>query len=458
MGVHDVTTDHSRRYGNRGVRAGRLASAVSRCGGLGVVSGVGIGTCLARRLQDGDRGGNYRRALAAFPVQDLAARILQQYYIEGGRKAGVRYKTMPVPSLSSHVAFDELNAAACFAETWLAKEGHSYPIGLNLLTKLQAQTLPSLLGAMLAGVDVVIMGAGIPVRVPGILDQFAKGEAAHLQVDVTGQAQGEVHMLDLDPARPARNARGRTAPPDFHADRVVCNAGGDAATAEQRQKWTVLSSNRRWPAGITPRRAGLKVISDRGEVVWGERDAMDPAGIKALGLPFWLAGARGSPEGLANALAVGASGVQVGTAFAFCRESAIRDDIKRDALALAQAGKLEVRSDPTASPTGFPFKVCATAGIADGRPGVYEAAADLRGAGICGNPIPCRAAGVGWRCAAEPVEQHVAKGGTIESTIGRKCLCSGLSATIGIADIAAGRHRGAAHHHLWNRRQQVSPE
>ncbi len=41
----------------------QLARAVSSAGQLGVVSGVGLCLLLSRRLQDGDPGGPYRRAL-----------------------------------------------------------------------------------------------------------------------------------------------------------------------------------------------------------------------------------------------------------------------------------------------------------------------------------------------------------------------------------------------------------
>jgi hypothetical protein len=39
---------------------------------------------------------------------------------------------------------------------------------------------------------------------------------------------------------------------------------------------------------------------------------------------------------------------------------------------------------------------------------------------------------VGYRCPAEPVEDYVRKGGQIEDTVGRSCLCNNLAATAGI--------------------------
>ncbi len=40
---------------------------------------------------------------------------------------------------------------------------------------------------------------------------------------------------------------------------------------------------------------------------------------------------------------------------------------------------------------------------------------------------------IGYRCSAEPVANYVAKGGKIEETVGRKCLCNALMANIGYA-------------------------
>ena len=40
---------------------------------------------------------------------------------------------------------------------------------------------------------------------------------------------------------------------------------------------------------------------------------------------------------------------------------------------------------------------------------------------------------IGYRCSAEPVENYVAKGGKIEDTVGRKCLCNALLANVGHA-------------------------
>ena len=84
---------------------------------------------------------------------------------------------------------------------------------------------------------------------------------------------------------------------------------------------------------------GRPLFSEIGEPVYGERDAIDIAKLRELGVPFWLAGGYGSPEMLREALAQGAAGVQVGTAFEFANESGLRAEYKRRLMAKSIAGR-----------------------------------------------------------------------------------------------------------------------
>ena len=56
----------------------------------------------------------------------------------------------------------ELCVVANFVEVWLARQGHDHPVGINYLEKIQFPHLASIYGALLAGVDYILMGAGIP--------------------------------------------------------------------------------------------------------------------------------------------------------------------------------------------------------------------------------------------------------------------------------------------------------
>src|SRR5450759_5690984 len=144
------------------VSSWRLASAIAGAGQLGVVSGTALDVILARRLQDGDRDGSARRALAAFPVAAIAARAVARYYQPDGRAPGTPYR--PVPRLAVHQtpAAQELAILANFAEVWLAKEGHDGLVGVNYLEKLRMATPAAAYGAMLAGVDFVLLGGRHP--------------------------------------------------------------------------------------------------------------------------------------------------------------------------------------------------------------------------------------------------------------------------------------------------------
>ena len=45
---------------------------------------------------------------------------------------------------------------------------------------------------------------------------------------------------------------------------------------------------------------------------------------------------------------------------------------------------------------------------------------------------------MGYRCASEPVDAYVKKGGSEAETAGRECLCNGLMANIGLPQLRDG--------------------
>ncbi len=182
-----------------GISSWRLARAVAQHGQMGVVSGTALDVILARRLQDGDPGGHMRRALDHFPIPALAERVWQSYYIAGGKKPGEPYRAVAMQSQRTPRAVQELCIVANFVEVFLAREGHAGPVGINYLEKVQLPHLPSIYGAMLAGVDYVLMGAGIPLKIPGVLDRFVHHEAATYPLVVSGAQDGDDNTLTFDP-------------------------------------------------------------------------------------------------------------------------------------------------------------------------------------------------------------------------------------------------------------------
>lgn len=416
-----------------GVSGWRLARAVSLAGQLGVVSGTAIDVVLARRLQLGDPGGHMRRALAEFPDADVAQRILDAYYIPGGKAPDAPFRPVPALSTALTPAQAELLVAANFVEVFLAGEGHNGLIGVNYLEKIQAPTLPSLYGAMLAGVDYVLMGAGIPRAIPGILDRLSRGEPAELSIQVADDAASESATSYFDPS-----AFGRGVPPALKRPKFLAIIASAtlasvlARKASGRVDGFVVEGPTAGGHNAPPR--GELVLNDRGEPVYGPRDEVDLAAIRALGLPFWLAGSYGSPERLTEALALGAAGIQVGTAFAFCDESGLTDNIKRRVLDMSRRDAIDVLTDPDASPTGFPFKVLQLAGS------LSDAAAYRQRQRKCDlgflRQYYRRADGtIDWRCPGEPELTYVRKGGAVANTRGRKCICNALLANVGLGQM-----------------------
>ena len=176
-----------------------LASAVARRGQLGVVSGCGLDLILARRLQLGDVGGHLRRALEQFPVKEVAERVWNRYFVPGGKAPNAPFKSKAVHNIVPPTSLVELTVVANFVEVFLAKHGHGGIVGVNYLEKIQLPTLPSLFGAMLAGVDYVLMGAGIPRAIPGALDSLASLSPTEIPIDVTGARAGERFVSRFDP-------------------------------------------------------------------------------------------------------------------------------------------------------------------------------------------------------------------------------------------------------------------
>ena len=154
-----------------GISDWKLAKAVSQLGQMGVVSGTGIARVFAGRLSDGDLAGHMRRALANFALPEVVQHVLDRYYVPGGKLADEPY-TIPVAySARPPKSLDQFTALSNFVEVFLAKENHAGLVGINLLEKVQMPTLASLYGAMLAGVDYVLMGAGIPTQIAKVLDK-----------------------------------------------------------------------------------------------------------------------------------------------------------------------------------------------------------------------------------------------------------------------------------------------
>ncbi len=409
----------------------RLAQTVARAGGMGVVSGTALDTVIARRLQLGDPGGHIRRALMSFPRPDMAQRVLDAYYIPGGKPADAPFRLVPMPTSPMRRENAEMIVVANYVEVFLAKEGHAGPVGINYLEKIQLLTLPSLMGALLAGVDCVLMGGGVPLAVPGALDRLSRWESAELPLDV--EQSEESHTMRLDPGGLLEKLRIELRRPLFLA---IVSSDVMARALLQRANGPIdgfIVEN--YTAGghnAPPRRAGKSRPGYTPE--YGPKDVPDLTKVRALGRPFWLGGSHASPEKLRNARETGASGVQVGTPFALCRESGIVPEIKEMVIHGWLNGNIEVKTDFRASPTGYPFKLAHWRNGA-AAPAHYADRQRMCDLGYLRRFYSDGGETLRYRCPAEPLTAWARKGGDADETIGRQCLCNGLLATIGLAQL-----------------------
>ena len=413
------------------VSSWQLARTVSRAGELGVVSGTGLDIVLSRRLQDGDPDGDVRRALAAFPVAEVADEVLGHYFLEGGRAPGQPYLATPRPSLSPTPRSQRLTVLANFVEVFLAKEGHDGVVGVNYLEKIQMTTPYCAYGAMLAGVDVVLMGAGIPAHIPQLLDALAEHRPASIPVYVVDAGPDDAYAATIDPADLLGVELPPLRRPVFLA--IVANhvlgqyLARDEAT---RPDGFVIEAPSAGGHNAPPR--GKVVLDETGQPVYGPRDVADPEKFVTLGLPFWLAGSFGSPTRLLEAEALGARGIQVGTLFAMSQDSGFAPELRQTLIDALATDELATRTDALASPTGFPFKVAQVAGTLSDL-GLRDHREPLCDLGHLRTAFRREDGRIDYRCPAEPVAMFVRKGGDPAEIPGRVCLCNALTASIGLA-------------------------
>lgn len=398
-----------------------LAKAVSMAGQLGVVSGTAIDAVMAMRLHYGDILGNVRRSLNNFPVKEIGQQMIDKFYNTNNKIKQMFKFTMPSLNMSQEKENEIVTAN--FSEIFLAKEGHKGIVGINFLEKIQFPNLAGIYGALLAGIDYIIMGAGIPKEIPAVIEKLTRHEKVEYTCNVENAK--EAKKMVFDPSRFGLSNL-KLKRPKFLA---IISSNILAATLMKKSPVSpdgfIIEGHQAGGHNAPPRVSG--VFNENGEPLYGEKDIVDLEKLKELNVPFWLAGSYGTKEGLKKALAAGAAGIQAGTVFAFTKEAGFTDDIKQKVIS---SDSINIKTDPLASPTGFPFKVADIAGsLSDNE--IYNKRQRVCNLGYLRTAYEKDDGSIGYRCAAEPVEMYVKKGGREENTRGRKCLCNALMAAAG---------------------------
>ena len=458
----------------------RLARAVAmELPGItaGTVSGTALDVVYVRLLQLGDPGGHVRRAMAAFDAQfgvGLGQKILDRYFIEGGKAPTARFKNapkqmvradngsdiLPLPILPPGVASPEpvaltlepdiveLLIVTGFAEVWLAREGQSTPQGysgrifINFLHKIELPLVYSMYGAMLAGVDGVIVGAGNPEGLPEVCSRLADHIAVNYDLSVLYREAGETFHIAFDPRQVAAGKLTGIPlqRPVFLAIVSLENLVLSLAQSQTEAPDGFIIEHHT-AGGHNAGPQGPLKKDDKGQPIYGPEDEPDLEAIRQVGRPFWLAGGYGNREKLRQALALGATGVQVGSVFALAEESGIKS-IYRSAI----LDQLKKEPDDSKlvlttlfSPTGFPFKVVQLDGtLADET--IYSARRRVCDVGLLqqrglSKPAEDGTRRLFHRCPAAPLDDFVSKRGLPLNAGDRRCLCNGLLACVGLGQV-----------------------
>ncbi|WP_374689646.1 nitronate monooxygenase [Promineifilum sp.] len=447
----------------------RLAKAVAmqRPGETaGTVSGTALDVVYVRLLQLGDPGGHARRALQAlddtFDVA-IGRDIRDRYFIEGGKPPDARFRSAPMQIIkatdgrrsfplpdgaTAATSFKleddviELLIATGFAEVWLAKEGHPGRILINFLHKIELPLIYVLYGAMLAGVDGVVIGAGNPEGLPALCRQLAQHAAVTHKISLLYRETGEDFKLAFDPQQVAG---GR-----FAAQPLAAPAFLAVVSLEELVK--VLAESESLPpdgfiiehhtaGGHNANPAGPMVKDATGQPIYGARDEADLAAILAVGIPFWLAGGYGSGPKLQEALAAGANGVQAGTVFALAEESGMKPEYRSAILEALKNGvaDADLVHTTTFSPTGFAFKVVQLQDTVSADD-IYESRRRVCDIGMLqqrgfNKPDEQGDRTLFQRCPAGPIETYIKKRGLEHNTDERRCLCNGLLSCVGLGQV-----------------------
>ncbi len=411
----------------------RLARSVSTAGQLGVVSGTAIDAVFARRLQKFGVDDALRSVLDRFPVRSIVDDVVRQFTAVR-RRANAPYQNLLMLTHRSKRRSTDLLVLAAFAEVAMAKAGHSGIVGINLLTKVQIPTVALLCGAMLAGVDYVLMGAGVPTHIPGVLERLRHGLGVDTKLVLANATTEESPTMHFDPT-PYLDGATELNRPKFIGI-ISSNVLANALIKRSEGPVDGFVVERPVAGGHNAPPRGPLTLDANESPIYGPRDEVDFEALAGLGRPFWIGGGITSADHVRAARELGAAGVQVGTLFAYCDESGMDASLRGQVIASLETGDIDVRTSIRASSTGYPFKVVNLEGTISER-AVYDGRVRRCDLGYLREAYRTDDGSIGYRCAAEPVKAYLRKGGEVEPTIDSTCLCNGLMATCGLGQVRA---------------------
>ena len=145
-------------------------------------------------------------------------------------------------------------------------------------------------GAMLAGVDGIIVGAGNPDGLPKVCFLFTTHQQVTHPIVVLYRESGEDFQLVFDPKTFADGVfthKPLTRPAFLAIVSSENLASSLAQSLSEKPDGFVIEHHTAGGHNASPQ--GPLILDDRGQPVYGEEDEPDFDSIRQTGLPFWLA-------------------------------------------------------------------------------------------------------------------------------------------------------------------------
>jgi NAD(P)H-dependent flavin oxidoreductase YrpB (nitropropane dioxygenase family) len=324
-----------------------------------------------------------------------------------------------------------LSTICAFIEVARAKQGHLGKVGINVMWKCSLTVLSSIYGAMLAGVDALLCGAGVPMELPDIVRRIRENRDLEYS---------PLHGTDTHVRLKLAGDESVSALARFPIPKLIPILSNFAFPKRIMDIWCrEYDGARPFAFVLENHAAGGHNAPPRNRVSYGEADEVNNYfdKVRDLGIPVYVAGAGSTREDMLRWIERGAYGLQVGSRFALCRESGMRSDLRRQIIRRNARGDGEVGTSLTQSSTGYPFKYFRMPGTLSDQP-VYEARKRVCNKGyLVHSHFTTRPDGSvheAYICPAMPIEQYERLGGVAQDAQGRVCLCNCLLATAGLGD------------------------
>ncbi len=408
------------------VSSANLANRTARLGALGVVSGAALRHVIVEDV----RAGNAEAIEHArtFPVPRYVDELLA--FAPGGAR---HTHAVPIdtPDPERGGLPTRLSVITAYVEVLGARRGHRGKVGINVMWKAALTVLPTIYGALLAGADALLCGAGVPMELPDIVRRVRAGEdLEYLPLTGTGTHARLTIIRDDTAALLSAMPAPRMIP--ILSNYAFCKRIVDIWAKEH-------GGARPFAFVLENHAAGGHNAPPRNKTAFTEQDDVDHYfdKVKALGVPIYVAGAfaNGATRGDLEAwIARGAYGIQVGSRFALCTDSGMRADLRERIIAANANASLHVETSAVMSPTGYPLKVVPLSGT------IAEPAIHAARERICNrlylaqSHFETGADGTveeTYLCPSMPEDQYARLGGDRAETAGRVCLCNGLLSAAG---------------------------